>query len=300
MNVTSRPYAGAADFARLQALLAHARVAVSHTHFLHTGDLTWQLFHMLADFDPLQIVRVWEYEQRELIGFVLLHPRFGGFDIQIDPAWRNELLVVELLGWGEKQLQQHWPRDHSGLSTLVNRRDLLLQGVLTRRGFAPGGEWLYMRRSLADPIAVVDPPPGWSVRNLRSVDEAAMRATVLGLAFEAPPFVDWYQKLIRSTGYDKELDLVAVAPDGHFGAFANVWLDQANKVGQFEPVGTAPAERRLGLAQAVLSEGLRRMQARGMETAIVIVEAAEQAACRLYASVGFEIAWQLDWYQQKE
>ena len=134
---------------------------------------------------------------------------------------------------------------------------------------------------------------------MQSIDEAAARATVLGLAFEAPPFVDWYQKLMRSPGYDMDLDLVAVAPDGHFGAFAQIWVDQVNNVGQFEPVGTAPNARRLGLAQAVLSEGLRRMQSRGMQTAIVIVEAAEQAACQLYTSVGFETVWHLNWYQQE-
>jgi len=185
------------------------------------------------------------------------------------------------------------------MSTLVNQRDALLQGLLTRRGYAPSGDWLYMQRSLATPIAVVEPPQGWSVRNVQSVDEAAARATVLGLAFEAPPFVHWYQKLMRSPGYDIDLDLVAVAHDGHFGAFAQVWVDQANKVGQFEPVGTAPNARRLGLAQAVLSEGLRRMQSRGMQTAIVIVEAAEHSACQLYESIGFERVWQLDWYQQE-
>lgn len=299
MNVTSRSYGGEADFARLQAFLAHARAAVSQTHYLHTGDLTWQLFHMLADFDPSQLVRVWEHEQSALIGFVLLHPRFGGFDLQIDPAWRSEPLAVEMLSWAETQLQECWPRNHGGMSTLVNQRDVFLQGLLTSRGFAPSGDWLYMQRLLADPIPVVEPPPGWSVRNVQSFDEAAARAAVLGLAFEAPPFVDWYQKLMLSPGYDMDLDLVAVAPDGHFGAFAQVWVDQTNKVGQFEPVGTAPNDRRLGLAQAVLAEGLCRMQSRGMQTAIVIVEAAEQAACQLYASVGFEPAWHLDWYQQE-
>jgi ribosomal protein S18 acetylase RimI-like enzyme len=300
MNVTSRPYAGEADFARLQAFLAHARMAVSETHYLHIGDLTWQLFHMLADFDPSQLVRIWEHEQRELVGFVLLHPRFGGFDLQLDPAWRDQLLELEMLNWAEAQLQQRWPRDHRDMSTLVNQGDILLQGLLTSRGFAPNGDWLYMQRSLAGPLPVVEPPPGWSVRNVQSFDEAAARATVIGLAFEAPPFVDWYRKLMRSPGYDMDLDLVAVAPDGHFGAFAQVWVDPANKVGQFEPVGTAPDARRLGLARTLLSEGLRRMQSRGMETAIVIVEAAEQAACRLYTSVGFETAWHLDWSQQRD
>ena len=68
MNVISRPYTGAADFARLQAFLAHARAAVSQTHYLHTGDLTWQLFHMLADLDPSQLVHIWEDQHAALIG----------------------------------------------------------------------------------------------------------------------------------------------------------------------------------------------------------------------------------------
>jgi mycothiol synthase len=299
MNVTSRPYSGEADFAQLQAFLARAHGAVHQTHYLHIGDLTWQLFHMLADFDPSQIVRIWEHDQSALIGFVLLLPRFGGFDLQIDPAWRSEPLAEEMLNWAETQLQDRWPRDPGGMSTLVNRRDVFLQNLLTNRSFGPSGDWLYMQRSLTAPIPLVEPPHGWSVRNIQSFDEAAARATVLGLAFEAPPFVDWYQKLMRSPGYDKDLDLVAVAPDGHFGAFAQVWADPANKVGQFEPVGTAPNARRLGLAQAVLSEGLCRMQSRGMQTAIVIVEVAEQAAYQLYRSVDFETSWHLDWYQQE-
>jgi ribosomal protein S18 acetylase RimI-like enzyme len=101
---------------------------------------------------------------------------------------------------------------------------------------------------------------------------------------------------MRAPGYDADLDLVAVAPDGQFGAFALCWVDQVAKLGQFEPVGTAPAFRRMRLARALLNEGLRRMQARGMGTVIVVVEAAEPAACQLYESVGFETAWRLHSY----
>jgi ribosomal protein S18 acetylase RimI-like enzyme len=300
MNVMSRPYAGESDFVQLQAFLAHSHSAVHQTHYLHTGDLTWQLFHMLADFDPSQLVQIWEDRQGALIGFVLLQPRFGGFELQLDPSWRTEQLVMDMLNRAERQLQELWPRDQGGMSTLVNQRDVLLQGLLTCRGFRPSGDWLYMQRWLTEPISLVAAPLGWSVRNLQSIDEAAARAALLGHAFEAPPFVDWYRKLMGSPGYEIDLDLVAVAPDGHFGAFAHVWVDRINKVGQFEPVGTAPDDRRLGLARAVLSEGLCRMQARGMQKAIVIVAAAEQAACQLYRSIGFEVAWELDWYQQQE
>jgi ribosomal protein S18 acetylase RimI-like enzyme len=64
-----------------------------------------------------------------------------------------------------------------------------------------------------------------------------------------------------------DLDIVAIALDQRFAAFATCWVDQGNRVGQFEPVGTAPEFRRQGLGQAVLSEGLRRMQQHGAPVA---------------------------------
>jgi ribosomal protein S18 acetylase RimI-like enzyme len=89
--------------------------------------------------------------------------------------------------------------------------------------------------------------------------------------------------------YDRELDVVAVAPDGTIASYAMCWVDRANKVGEFEPVGTRPAFERRGLARAALLEGMARMQARGAETALVSTGGAETGAIRLYESVGFRV-----------
>jgi GNAT superfamily N-acetyltransferase len=70
-------------------------------------------------------------------------------------------------------------------------------------------------------------------------------------------------------GYDQELDLVIVAPDGTLAAGCLCWLDARNQVGLFEPVGTRPAYRRRGLASALMAEGLRRLAARGATAALV-------------------------------
>ncbi|MCI0476857.1 MAG: GNAT family N-acetyltransferase, partial [Anaerolineales bacterium] len=67
------------------------------------------------------------------------------------------------------------------------------------------------------------------------------------------------------------------------------WVDRANKVGEFEPVGTRPAFERRGLARAALLEGMARMKTRGAETALVSTGGAETGAIRLYESVGFKI-----------
>jgi len=133
---------------------------------------------------------------------------------------------------------------------------------------------------------------------VQDASEAGARAAVLAAAFGAPAQPERYQQLMQAPGYTIELDLVAVAPDGRFGAFAMGWIDPVNKVGQFEPVGTAPDSRRMGLGRAVLLEGMRRMKVRGAESVMVIVEEAEQAARELYGSVGLKPCWQLSLYKQ--
>ena len=70
-------------------------------------------------------------------------------------------------------------------------------------------------------------------------------------------------------------------------AFAICWMDEVNRVGEFEPVGTHADFRRRGLERAVLLEGMRLMQMRGAATAFVMCDGDSELAARLYESVGF-------------
>ena len=99
---------------------------------------------------------------------------------------------------------------------------------------------------------------------------------------------DDYAALMRLPGYRRELDVVAVTPDGTV-AYVNGWLDPVNRIGDFGPVGALPAYRRQGLTRAVLLEGLRRMQAAGMDRMCISTGETNTPARRLYESVGFRI-----------
>jgi ribosomal protein S18 acetylase RimI-like enzyme len=97
-----------------------------------------------------------------------------------------------------------------------------------------------------------------------------------------------YLRLMRTPGYDRDLDVVIVAPEGAIAAFCLGWLDPVNQVGEFEPVGTRQTFRRQGLGQAAALAGLWRMKARDAKSAVVgPVDVKEEAAMRLYQSVGF-------------
>ncbi len=90
-------------------------------------------------------------------------------------------------------------------------------------------------------------------------------------------------------GYDPTLDLVAANPEDEFGSYCICWLVPASKTGLFEPVGTAPDHRRKGLGRAVMLEGMRRLQDFGAEDALITYVGGNEAAARLYESVGFQI-----------
>jgi mycothiol synthase len=73
---------------------------------------------------------------------------------------------------------------------------------------------------------------------------------------------------------------------------ATIWFDDLNLVGLFEPVETHEDFRRLGLARAVITEGLHRMRAAGMRTARVEHDITNAPAAALYESLGFTVAFE--------
>jgi GNAT superfamily N-acetyltransferase len=68
-----------------------------------------------------------------------------------------------------------------------------------------------------------------------------------------------------------------------------MWLDEANKTAEFEPVGTHPGYRRRGLARAMLLHGMQLARAAGATQMTVACLGApgHPQARRLYDSVGF-------------
>ena len=101
--------------------------------------------------------------------------------------------------------------------------------------------------------------------------------------------VEKYAILVGLDHYAFERDLVVVAPDGSFAAFTICWLDADASVGEFEPVGTHPDHRRLGLGKAVNAFGLRRLRELGARDVIVFSEPTNPASGALYRSVGFDL-----------
>src|SRR5207302_10051908 len=93
----------------------------------------------------------------------------------------------------------------------------------------------------------------------------------------------------QTAAYRGDLHVLVEAPDGTMAASAILWLDEVNETVEFEPVGTHPGHRRLGLGRAMMLHGLHRARAAGARHATVACYGApgRPSARGLYYGVGF-------------
>ena len=82
---------------------------------------------------------------------------------------------------------------------------------------------------------------------------------------------------------------MAIAPDGTPAAYYQGWYDEDSGIGLFEPVGTHPEHRRLGLSRAVGVRLLHRFAEAGGRITTVCPRGddAYTVARQTYESMGF-------------
>jgi GNAT superfamily N-acetyltransferase len=151
------------------------------------------------------------------------------------------------------------------------------------------GDWTQLNQR--DLIDVEQPvlPAGF---RFRTADEAGPKAAVQAhLDAWAPSTytAEAYEGVRQTAAYRGDLHVLVEAPDGTMASSTIMWLDEVNKTAEFEPVGTHPGYRRLGLARAMMLHGMQLARAAGATQATVVCLGApgRPGARGLYYSVGF-------------
>ncbi len=297
-SLPPRPYETEADLRQMYALLMEARSQTNDWRYWHVGELAFGFFMIDCHLDPQKHVRLW-HDGDKLVGYAMLGDD-AYFDWQVLPEVKRKGIEDEALAWASDLLAELRAGDAErwkGPMMVGTRHDNAGRiAFLENHGFRRG-EYVEvnMLRSLAEEAL---PPPalpsGFHVRSLagdasEASDRAAAHREVWHPWTVGEVSDEQYARFMRMPGYDRDLDVVAVAPDGTIAAYVNGWLDPVNKIGDFGPVGAREAYRRLGLTRAVLLECMRRMKARGMDRVCVSTGEGNVAARGLYESVGFRI-----------
>ena len=133
-------------------------------------------------------------------------------------------------------------------------------------------------------------PAGYRLLTMREIGDVPRRVAVHRAAWEPSRITETnYTDVMNTWPYRDDLDFVVEAPDGTLVASAIGWYDEANRVAEFEPVGTHRDHRRQGLGRALSLFGLQRFRAAGAEHAIVGCrgDAHYPVPKLLYESIGF-------------
>jgi ribosomal protein S18 acetylase RimI-like enzyme len=285
MAIRARPYESDADLRRMQALQQELWALEGPRVHTHVGDLAWwTTMHVGRDHERKR--RLWLDGDRCVAWAWLDRP--ASLDHEVHRDHRGDALHEEVLDWFESEAEGDGP-----LEAWLMEGDDTSSRLLTRRGYARPEHYhsyAYHVCDLDTPVAMPEPPEGFSLRTVRGEADLHERVEVHRAVWANSRVTDEsYSNVMRIWPYRADLDCVLEAPGGTFAAYVLCWYDEANRVGEFEPVGTHPSFRRRGFGSAVCRYALRRLQEEGAETAIVYAAGRDQdePARTLYESVGF-------------
>jgi ribosomal protein S18 acetylase RimI-like enzyme len=251
----------------------------------HVGDLAWwATMHVGREGEWRR--RLWLDGERCVAWAWMKTP--ASLDYDVHPDLRAGALHDEVLDWFESEAEGDEPR-----STYALEDDAEWRGVLQGRGYAPvdSDTWYaYYVQDLDDAPARPEVPPGFTLRAVRGDGDLRERVAAHRAAWEPSRVTEEsYRNVMSVWPYRADLDCVLEAPDGSLVASALCWYDDANRVGELEPVGTHPAHRQRGFGAAVCGYALRRLYDAGGRQAVVYAGGRDrdEGARRLYESVGF-------------
>lgn len=296
MKPVFRSYQTEDDFWRMreflrQVFLLNQRLERSW-HVARLDYTRWHVCLNCAGVRLEDVTYLWE-ESNQLAAILLPDGGPGEAHLLIHPQLRTEALEEEMLGVAEERLAAVRPDGSRRLEVWSPEQDHERQDLLCRHGYEKG-EWPehQWRRDLDAPIPDAPLAAGYTIRALGDGLELLERCYASGLGFHEGDIqiaVDnrkdptWYHNIQTAPLYRRDLDLVAVAPDGATAAFCTIWFDDVTRSAYFEPVATVPEHQRRGLGKALLTEGLRRLKRMG--TTRAFVSGYSTGANALYRSV---------------
>lgn len=282
MKPIFRPYQSENDFWRMRQFLRQVFLLNGRRQrSWHVARLDYARWHTLLNCAQVRledVATLWE-AGGEMVAFMMPDGGPGEAHLCIHPAWDTPELEGAMIALAEERLAETRPDGSRRLVIWAHAANAVRQEALAQRGYTkedwPEYQW---QRELGAPIPDAPLAAGYTIRPLGDGLELLERCYASGLGFHEGDIrvaVDnrsdpaWYRNIQNAPLYRRDLDLVAVAASGEIAAFCTVWFDDVTRSAYFEPVACVPAHQRRGLARAVMSEGLRRLQRMGATTAFV-------------------------------
>ena len=306
-----RPFAGGPDLAAIVRIENAAADADRVPERTSLEDLAVMYDHPNEHFDPARDVTIAEVDGQPVAlasrEWVQTTDGFREYRLNgaVDPAWRRRGIGTTLLAENTRRARElaathdtSLPRIFGSWSTETQVGDAAL---LQAAGFTPARFFFDMERPSLDVIPEVPLPDGLELRPItRDLALTAWRADVEAFRDHWGGFDGSDERLDRwleRPSTDLSLWVVAFDGDEVAGGVLNTIDAEENAAlgvrrGLLASVFTRRPWRRRGLARALIAESLARLRERGMETAILGVDAENASgALGLYEGLGFEVSF---------
>jgi hypothetical protein len=261
MLPTPRSIAGEDDYWRIRSFLREVFLLNDRQELSwHVARLDYWRWHFIENCQVCppfeQVTTLWETAGGQIAA--VLHPMgFGEAWLHLHPGYRTPELEVEVIALAEERLSRTVEDGGRRLAILADRYDTQRQRILEARGYArwhrPVHRWW---RDLDAPLPDLPVAPGYTIRAMGSRDEYPARSWASWRAFHPDgPDSDyegwaWYGNIQSAPLYRRDLDIVAVAPDGEIASFCTIWYDDVTRTAMYEPVGTVPTNTKTALRVA--------------------------------------------------
>jgi predicted N-acetyltransferase YhbS len=300
MRIQLRSYVHEKDYDRVnEFLVATYRPG---EFFLNWLQPRWEYMHYHPFIKELDLSKIGIAESGgEIVGVVHFEHQEGQVYFQVHP---EHVSVKEvLLDYAEKTFRGKSTKDgREYLAIFINEHDTELETMAKESGFEKRPEFSeeHSRIILDHPIPEVQLQGGFALQSLADENDFEKINQVLwrGFDHEGPPPEEHVQSrkdMQKAPHFRKDLNIVVVAPEGHYVSYSGIWFVEANGVANVEPVATDPEYRRMGFGKAAVLESLRRVSDLGAEVAWV------GSGQEFYQSMGFTkmfdvVAW-LKYYE---
>ena len=197
-----------------------------------------------------EYVKIWENEVRKIIAVTICRPS-GECRIFIHPKHRDyENMFIEYLE--SQQVNMRSDEESAKMHFIVEASEIIREKILIKRGYVNKGVCEHNRiLPKYCEVTSITLPEGYAIRHADIEKDFEKYKAVESAVFEhcknmTPKQVRIYRE---AEFYRPELDIVVVAPDGSFAAFATGRLDSVSKLAEVELVGVHPEHPRKGIGK---------------------------------------------------
>ena len=290
MTIEQRPYIDTEDLYKISSLIRD-----TYTHSPTWNSWSFALFDIwsqrkLGDEQVHgktawhQDIRLWEGVGTNTIGAAVFRdPNL--VKLVTEPAY--SLLYKDMLDWVESRWDAVGKAD-STLTVETTGSNTMLEGLLADRGYKKKPGYYTFREKNLDPI-VTEPillPAGFTIKQIETADELLGFFQAVQAVFNFMDNVDIYQVLRHAPSFRSELDLIIKSPDDEVAAISSTWFDEKLSLAEFEPLGTVPDYRKMGLGTALISETSNRLSWMGCRTLSVHSWSESEGANAVYSGAG--------------